>query len=159
MPKSAVYPGSFDPITNGHLDIIERACDVFDEIVVAVSNNSQKRHLFSHSDRFELIRKTLKGNRKVKVDRFNGLLVDYLKRTKNKVILRGLRAGSDLEYEFQMAAMNQHQYKDIETVFFMPSQDYTYLSSSMVRELAAHDGNLKGLVPAPVASALKKKFR
>lgn len=158
MTKVAVYPGSFDPITHGHIDIIKRAANLFDTVVVAISNNTQKKHLFTHAQRENMAAQIFKGHRTIKVDRFDGLLVDYLKKKKIRAIIRGLRAVSDLDYEFQMAAMNRSLLADIETIFFMPSEKYTYLSSSLVREVAAMKGNLKPFVSANVASALKRKY-
>ncbi|MBI4056922.1 MAG: pantetheine-phosphate adenylyltransferase [Elusimicrobia bacterium] len=158
MAKTAVYPGSFDPITKGHLDIIQRACQIFDKLIVAVTNNPQKNHAFTAQERISLIRESLGQNSQVEVDTFSGLLVDYLKSKRAQVLIRGLRAVSDLEYEFQMASMNRHLYSEVETVFLMPGEDYTYLTSSIVREVAALKGDLKKFVPASVEKALKKKF-
>ncbi|MBI4052172.1 MAG: pantetheine-phosphate adenylyltransferase [Elusimicrobia bacterium] len=159
MAKIAVYPGSFDPITYGHLDIIQRACEIFDKLVVVVSDNPQKKSTFTLQERISLIKECLKDNSQVEVGSFSGLLVDHLKSKNVKVVIRGLRAVSDLEYEFQIASMNRSLYKEVETVFLMPGEDYTYLSSSMVKEVAALKGDLKKFVPPAVEKALRQKFR
>ena len=141
--KTAVYPGSFDPITYGHLDIIERGLEVFDEIVIAVARNSEKKSLFSTEERIRHIEEAIGDNPKVTVDTFDGLLVDYVLSKGAKIILRGLRAVSDFEYEFQIAQMNHNLKSEVETVFMMTSVPYGYLSSSIVKEVAS----LKGPVP------------
>jgi len=154
----AVYPGSFDPITYGHLDIIKRGLEVFDELIVAVARNSEKKGLFSIEERLEMIRKTVNGNPRLRVDTFDGLLVDYVAGQKAKVILRGLRAVSDFEYEFQIAQMNHTVQKDVETLFMMTSVPYGYLSSSIVKEVASLHGPIDEFVPPVVRAALEKKF-
>jgi pantetheine-phosphate adenylyltransferase len=154
----AVYPGSFDPITYGHLDIIERGLEVFDEIIIAVARNSEKKSLFSTAERINLIKEALSGNRRVMVDTFDGLLVDYVISRGARVILRGLRAVSDFEYEFQIAQMNHNLKSEIETLFMMTSVPYGYLSSSIVKEVAALQGPVESLVPPVVRKALVEKF-
>jgi pantetheine-phosphate adenylyltransferase len=156
--KIAVYPGSFDPITYGHLDIIERGLKVFDEIIVAVACNSQKNSLFSFDERVALIRDVLKDEPRVTVDTFTGLLIDYVSARQAHVIIRGLRAISDFEYEFQIAQMNSCIGKGVETLFMMTSLQYGYLSSSIVKEVCSLNGNIDGFVPPEVKAALKAKF-
>lgn len=151
----AVYPGSFDPLTNGHLDIIEKASKIFPAVVVAVANNYSKQNTFSVNERLEMIKETIKI-KNVKIDSFSGLLVDYLDRIGSFVVIRGLRALSDFEYEFQMALMNRNLNNKIETIFLMPDHKYTFLSSSMVREIASLGGNFKNFVPAAVYKKMKK---
>lgn len=154
----AVYPGSFDPITYGHLDIIERGLDVFDEIIIAVARNSEKKSLFSTTERINLIEKALGDNPRVTVDTFDGLLVDYVVSRGSRVILRGLRAVSDFEYEFQIAQMNHNLKSEVETLFMMTSVPYGYLSSSIVKEVASLQGPVESLVPPVVRKALVEKF-
>jgi pantetheine-phosphate adenylyltransferase len=156
--KTAVYPGSFDPITFGHLDIINRALKVFDEVVIAVSRNKKKTPLFSVEERVELIRAVMAGNDRVKIDTFDGLLVDYVRERKAQAIIRGLRAISDFEYELQMAQINRSISKDVETVFLMTSVFYSFLSSSIVKEVSSLNGPVDGLVPPVVKKALEAKF-
>ena len=152
--RIAVYPGSFDPVTFGHLDIIDRAAKIFDHVIVSVFTHSAKKSLFSVEERVAMLKTALKGKKTVTVDCFEGLLVDYVKRKKTDVVIRGLRAISDLEYEFQIAATNRTLYPGIETVFFMPRQRYTYLSSSIVRDIAHFKGDVSKLVPPHVAKAI-----
>lgn len=147
MEKIAVYPGSFDPITNGHLDIIKRASLIFDKVYVSILINSSKNSAFSLEERLEMIKQVTAEYDNVVVDSFSGLLVNYLKEKNASVIIRGLRAVSDFEYEFQMALMNHKLSKDIETLFMMTSAKYQYLSSSIVKEVGRHGGCLDGLVP------------
>jgi pantetheine-phosphate adenylyltransferase len=154
----AVYPGSFDPVTNGHLDIIERGLEVFDEIVIAVAQNIDKKELFTTAERITLIRETLAGNPRVRVDTFQGLLVDYVLAQGARVILRGLRAVSDFEYEFQIAQMNHNLRSEVETLFMMTSVPFGYLSSSLVKEVASLGGAVETLVPPPVQKALTAKY-
>jgi pantetheine-phosphate adenylyltransferase len=156
MPR-AIYPGSFDPLTNGHLTLIQRGLEMFDGMVVAVARNPEKTPLFSIEERKQLIREACPDPR-VEVDDFDGLLVDYARRKNVSVILRGLRAISDFEYEFQMANMNRKLAPKIETVFMMTGEDYFYVSAKLVREVASLGGSVKGLVPANVLAKLQIKF-
>jgi pantetheine-phosphate adenylyltransferase len=155
----AIYPGSFDPITYGHLDIIHRGLEVFDQVIVAVARNSEKKGLFSIDERLTMIRDTVGDNPRLTVDTFEGLLVDYVVAKGARVILRGLRAVSDFEYEFQIAQMNHAVKDEVETLFMMTSVPYGYLSSSIVKEVAAHGGEIDSFVPVPVKAALQKKFK
>lgn len=155
----AIYPGSFDPITNGHIDIIERAAAVFDEVIVAVLNNSQKKYLFSLEERTQLIREVTKEYQGIEVGQFSGLLVDYAKQLNADVIVRGLRAVSDFEYEMQISLLNRELAPELETIFFVSTGQYGYLSSSLVREVALHEGELSSFVPKAVELALQEKFR
>ena len=154
----AIYPGSFDPITHGHLDIITRGLEVFEKLIIAVARNSEKEGLFSVDERIEMIEATVGDNSCLQVDTFNGLLVDYAAEKGANVILRGLRAVSDFEYEFQLAQMNHAVQPQVETLFMMTSPSYGYLSSSIVKEVAAHKGKIDAFVPAPVKKALEAKF-
>ncbi|MEJ2471479.1 MAG: pantetheine-phosphate adenylyltransferase [Desulfuromonadales bacterium] len=154
----AVYPGSFDPITYGHLDIIERGLEVFDEIIIAVARNSEKKSLFSTEERIRHIRQTIGDNSRVTIDTFDGLLVEYVVSKGAKVILRGLRAVSDFEYEFQIAQMNHTLKNQVETLFMMTSVPYGYLSSSIVKEVASLQGPVESFVPPVVRQALAEKF-
>ena len=156
--RIAVYPGSFDPITYGHLDIIDRGLEVFDEIVVAVAQNVEKRGLFTTTERIDLIRAATSANPRVRVDTFEGLLVDYVVAQGARVILRGLRAVSDFEYEFQIAQMNHNLRREVETLFMMTSVPYGYLSSSIVKEVASLNGPVETLVPPVVHKALAEKY-
>jgi pantetheine-phosphate adenylyltransferase len=158
MPRVAVYPGSFDPPTRGHLDIIQRASKLFEHVIVAVSNNSSKKHVFSVSERIDMMEEATRGLPNVDVDTFTGLLVDYLKRKKAHVLIRGLRVVSDMDYEFQLAAFNRRLYKDVETIFLMPDDQYTYLAASMVREIARLGAGTEQFVTPYVARKLKAKF-
>ncbi|HOJ04580.1 MAG TPA: pantetheine-phosphate adenylyltransferase [Bacteroidota bacterium] len=156
--KIAVYPGSFDPVTNGHIDVLERALALFDRVIVTVARNSSKTPLFSTDERVELLRLAVEHLPGAEVDTFSGLIVDYA-RSKNAVALvRGLRAVSDFEYEFQMALMNRNLAGDIATVFLMPHERFTYLNSSIVRELARHHTDVSDFVPPVVLTALQEKF-
>lgn len=157
--RIAVYPGSFDPITYGHLDIINRGLRIFDEIIVAVARNSSKNALFTIEERVELINQVLDGNDRAKVDTFDGLLVDYVSSQGAAVIIRGLRAISDFEYEFQIAQMNRGITQHVETLFMMTSVPYSYLSSSIVKEVSSLNGPIEGLVPPAVKRALDAKFK
>ena len=154
----AVYPGSFDPITYGHLDIIERGLEVFDKIIIAVARNSEKKELFTAAERIQHIEVAIGDNPRVTVDTFDGLLVDYVVSKGAKVILRGLRAVSDFEYEFQIAQMNHNLKSEVETLFMMTSVPYGYLSSSIVKEVAGLKGPIESLVPPVVRKALAEKF-
>jgi len=160
MPEmSAMYPGSFDPITNGHVDIIERGLKVFDRIVVAVLENPKKAPLFTTKERVRMIQDIFASKKEVEVRAFDGLLVDFARARGTGVVMRGLRAISDFEYEFQMALMNRNLAPDIETFFMMPNVNYSFLSSNLVREVAALGGSVEGLVPGPVARKLRDKIR
>lgn len=158
--KIAVYPGSFDPITNGHVDLVKRTLGVFDRIIVAIARNPDKDHsLFDLEERLEMIRQVFKGfGRRVAAESFDGLLVNYAKKSGAKVIIRGLRAISDFEYEFQMAMMNRELEPGLETLFMMTGQDHFYISSRLVKEVVSLGGDVSGLVPAIVAKKLKEKF-
>jgi pantetheine-phosphate adenylyltransferase len=155
--KSAVYPGSFDPVTNGHVDIIERGTHLFDKIIVAILVNVEKSPLFTVEERVEIMRDVFKGRPNVEVDTFDGLLVDYIAKRNADVIVRGLRAVSDFESEFQMALMNRRLSPHIETVFMMPAEQYTYISSRLIKEVFSLGGQVHGLVPEIVESRLKEK--
>jgi len=154
----AVYPGSFDPITFGHLDIIERGLEVFDQIIIAVARNSEKKSLFTTEERIRHIKEATGNNPRIIVDTFEGLLVDYVVSRGARVILRGLRAVSDFEYEFQVAQMNHNLKSEVETLFMMTSVPYGYLSSSIVKEVASLQGSVESLVPPVIRKALNDKF-
>jgi pantetheine-phosphate adenylyltransferase len=156
---TAIFPGSFDPITNGHLDIIERGLKVFERVIIAILVNAEKRSLFTTEERVEIIREVFKGSPRVSVDSFSGLLVDYAQRVGATVIVRGLRAISDFEYEFQMALMNRHLAPGVETVFMMPAEHYSYLSSRLVKEVFQLGGGVGSLVPPVVERRLREKYR
>ncbi len=156
-PVTAIYPGSFDPVTNGHLDLIERGTKIFDRLIVGVLRNLEKEPLFTLDERVEMLHEVTQKWPNVEVDIFDGLLVDYARRRKARVILRGIRAISDYEYELQMALMNRKIEPQIETVFMMPAETYSYLSSRLVREIARLGGPIQGLVPAVVEQRLRAK--
>ncbi|MBU5590857.1 pantetheine-phosphate adenylyltransferase [Clostridium sp. MSJ-4] len=155
--KKVVYPGSFDPITNGHLDIIERASKIFDEVIVVVLVNVDKNGLFHIEERVRLIEKVIKPYKNVKVESFDGLLINFMKERDTKVIIKGLRAFSDFEYEFQMALMNNKLDSSIETIFMMTNAQYSYLSSSSVKQVAKFGGCIKGLVPDDIIPDIMRK--
>ncbi|HAV22180.1 MAG: pantetheine-phosphate adenylyltransferase [Ignavibacteria bacterium GWA2_55_11] len=157
--KIAVYPGTFDPITNGHLDILDRAVKLFDKVVISVARNSSKSPLFTDDERLALLQKAVRQHANVEIDSFQGLLVDYARAKKATAIVRGLRVISDFEYEFQMALTNRRLHEEVETVFLMPNEKYTYLSSSIVREIARLGGDVSDFVPKVVLEALKKKLK
>ncbi len=156
--RIAIYPGSFDPITNGHVDIIKRSARMFDEIIVLIAFNPNKSYLFSVEERMEMTREIFKETKEIRVDCYSGLLVDYLKMSGANIILRGMRALSDFEYEFQMALMNRRQTKNIETVFLMSGFKWFYTSSKLIKEVASLGGSVKGLVPDNVYQKLMEKF-
>jgi pantetheine-phosphate adenylyltransferase len=156
--KRAIYPGSFDPITNGHLDVIERASKLFDEVVVAVAHNDEKQPLFSLEERLDLLNKTVGKMRNLRIDQFDGLLVEFAAAQKANAVIRGLRAVSDFEFEFQMALMNRKLESSVETIFLMPKEEYTYLSSRLVKEIARLGGDVSKFVPDVIARALGNKF-
>jgi pantetheine-phosphate adenylyltransferase len=158
MPDIAVYPGSFDPITNGHLDLIQRALKIFDRIIVAVATNAFKKSLFTIEERTEMVRESLAVYPMVTIDTFDGLLVNYAKGQNARAILRGLRAVTDFEYEFQLAMMNRRLEPAIETVFLMTGLRWVFLSSSILKEAAVHGGDIEGMVPENVFHKLKEKF-
>jgi pantetheine-phosphate adenylyltransferase len=156
--RIAVYPGSFDPIHNGHLDLVERCRPMFDEVVLAVLSNEAKKPLFTVDERVETLREMVAGWPECRVESFSGLLVDFMARVGARVVVRGLRAVSDFEYEFQMALMNRRLSPRMETVFMTPREDYSYLSSRLVKEVFALGGDLTGLVPAPVLVRLRDRL-
>jgi pantetheine-phosphate adenylyltransferase len=158
MAQIAIYPGSFDPLTNGHLDVIERAAALFEKVVVAIAHQSDKDSLFTIEEKVKMAREAVKALKNVEVDDFDKLLVDYVKAKQAKVIIRGLRAVSDFEYEFQMALMNRTLAPGIETIFMMPKETYSYLSSRITKQIASLGGNIEPFVPPHVVEALRKKF-
>jgi pantetheine-phosphate adenylyltransferase len=159
MGKIAVYPGTFDPITNGHIDLIQRTLKIFDEVIVAVAPSQRKEPFFTIEERLAFIGEAVADLKGARTEAFNSLLVEYALNRKSIAIIRGLRAVSDFEFELQMALMNRRLGADIETVFMMPSEEYTFLSSTMVKEVASFGGEVKGLVPRVVEKALKEKFK
>ncbi|HUR35203.1 MAG TPA: pantetheine-phosphate adenylyltransferase [Vicinamibacterales bacterium] len=158
MPTLAVYPGSFDPLTNGHVDIITRGARLFDRIIIAILFNAEKRPLFTMEERVDIAREVFRDLPNVEVDTFNGLLVDFVEKRKAQVIVRGLRAVSDFEFEFQMALMNQRLNGKIETIFMMPAEQYTYTSSRLIKEVFRLGGRVHGLVPDMVEERLRSKI-
>ena len=158
MMKMVIYPGSFDPITNGHLSILRRALTMFDSITIAVASNPIKKPLFTLDERIAMIRESIKDDDKVFIDSFSGLLVDYAVNQKTNIILRGMRALSDFEYEFQMSLMNRKLNKNIQTIFMMTDYKWLYTSSTIIKEAASLGGDIKGLVPEIVCQRLKEKF-
>jgi pantetheine-phosphate adenylyltransferase len=156
--RTAIYPGSFDPITNGHLDVVQRAAKLFDRIIVAVATNDSKNPLFTLAERRQLVRQAIAHLPNVEVDSFNGLLVNYVDEQKGGAIIRGLRAVSDFEFEFQLALMNRKLNERVETIFMMPKDTYTFLSSRIVKEIARLGGDVSSFVPLHVQAALAQKF-
>lgn len=156
---TALYPGTFDPITNGHIDIIKRASKLFDKVIVTIAINSNKKQLFSKQERKDMIEKCVKNFKNVSVDTFDGLLVDYAKKKNASALIRGLRAVSDFEYEFQMSLINNKLDSEVTTIFMMPNEKYTYLNSSIVRELSSFKGDVSDFVPKYVQKKLKEKFK
>jgi pantetheine-phosphate adenylyltransferase len=159
QPSIAVYAGTFDPITNGHVDILERSLALFDEVIVAIASNPRKQPLFTLEERIGFIRHATADNPRVRCDAFEGLLVEYCARQRARFIVRGLRALADFEYEFQFAHMNRRLAPGVDTVFFMTDESHHYVSSSLIKEVASLGGDIDGLVPAAVAAALAAKFR
>ncbi len=159
MNRIAIYPGTFDPVTNGHIDLIQRTLKIFDEVIIAVAPRQKKEPLFTTDERLELIRQSIEEFPRARAQAFDSLLVDYAGSKKSIAIVRGLRAISDFEYELQMALMNRRLDANIETVFMMPSEEYTFLTSTMIKEVASFGGSVKGLVPEVVEKALKGKFK
>ncbi len=156
--KTAIYPGSFDPLTNGHVDIIERGLKIFDKVIVSVMINPKKQALFSVEERVAMIRESFKGTENLEVDSFGGLLVDYAKMKNAVAVIRGMRAISDFENEFQMALMNRRLNRDVQTVFLMTGLRWIFTSSSIIKEVAGFGGDISGMAPPPVKYALIKKF-
>jgi len=159
MKRIAVYPGTFDPVTNGHIDLVERSLRIFDIVIVAVAENPKKIPLFSLEERISLFKRVAKKYNNVVIEGFDGLLVDYVKQKKAAGIIRGLRAVSDFEYEMQMALMNRRLDNSIETVFLMPNEEYSFITSTIVKEAASYGGDVSSLVPRVVVEKLNKKFR
>ena len=159
MSRLAVYPGSFDPITNGHVDIVQRALAMFDKVIVAIADNVRKTPVFTIEERKQYIREAVNGDPRVEVDAFSGLLVEYVRKKGAKIVVRGLRALADFEYEFQLAHMNRRLGRDIDTVFLMTSEKDFYVSSSLVKEVAQFGGDITGLVPPAVQHALVERVR
>lgn len=158
MNTIVMYPGTFDPITNGHVDLVKRAANLFEEVIVAIAESSRKQPLFSPKERVDLARQCFLGIKHVEVCSFDCLLINYVKQRKANVILRGLRAVSDFEYEFQLTSMNRRMDPSIETLFLMPAEQYAYISSSMVKEIVELGGDISGFVPKVVEKALKKRY-
>lgn len=158
MKRLAIYPGSFDPVTNGHVDIVERGIQLFDELIIAILINPKKQSLFTVEERIELLKETFKKDSQVHVDAFDGLLVNYAKQKNAQAILRGMRAVSDFEYEFQMAIMNRRMNREIQTVFLMTGFRWIFTSSSIIKEVARFGGDVADLVPPPVNEKLKIKY-
>jgi pantetheine-phosphate adenylyltransferase len=156
--RTVVYPGSFDPLTNGHLDVVQRAAKLFDRVIMAVARNEGKQPLFSLAERVNLVTQAVAHLPNVQADSFDGLLVEYARRQQAQAIIRGLRAVSDFEFEFQLALMNRKLNEEIETIFMMPKDTYTFLSSRIVKEIARHGGDISAFVPAGVQAALRAKL-
>jgi pantetheine-phosphate adenylyltransferase len=159
MKHIAVYPGTFDPVTNGHIDLVERSLRIFDELVIAVAENPKKQPLFSLDDRIDMFKTVTAGFKNITIEGFDGLLVDYVRQKRASAIVRGLRAISDFEYEMQMALMNRRFDHTIETVFLMPNEAYSFITSTIVKEAAGYGGDISTLVPSVVLERLKNKFK
>lgn len=159
MARVAIYPGTFDPVTYGHVDLIERATQIFDKVIVAVAMNSHKKPLFSIEERFQMLKESTKGIKRIEIETFDGLVVDYAKSKGVHVLLRGLRMISDFEYEFQMALTNRRWAENIETVFLMPSEKYSFLSSTLLKEAASLGADISLFVPKSVEKRLKEKMK
>jgi pantetheine-phosphate adenylyltransferase len=159
MKRIAVYPGTFDPVTNGHIDLVERSLRIFDKVIVALAENPKKAPLFSLEERIALFKKAIGKRKNVVIEGFDGLLVDYVKKKGAVGIIRGLRAVSDFEYELQMALMNRRLDNTIETVYLMPSEEYSFITSTIVKEAASYGGDVSSLVPRVVVTKLKKKIK
>ncbi|MFC1823695.1 pantetheine-phosphate adenylyltransferase [Thermodesulfobacteriota bacterium] len=156
--RVTIYPGTFDPITNGHLSIVNRGLKIFDKLIISILNNPNKEPLFSLQERIEMIKEIFKGKSNIEVDSFDGLLVDYVIQKKSNIVLRGLRALSDFEYEFQMALMNRKLNREVQSVFLMTDYKWFYISSTIVKEAASLGGDIRGLVPAIVSRGLREKY-
>jgi len=156
--RTAIYPGSFDPLTNGHLDVIERAAKLFDRVIVSIAINESKNQFFTLAERRELVSRSIEPMKNVEADTFTGLLVDYVEQRSGQAIVRGLRAVSDFEFEFQLALMNRKLNERVETIFMMPKDTYTFLSSRIVKEIARLGGDVSAFVPPSVKEALKRKL-
>jgi len=159
MGKVAIYPGSFDPVTYGHLDVLKRAAAIFGNVIIAVANNTSKSYVFSLKERVALLQEATYGMKGVKVESFDGLVIDYARRKKTNVLIRGMRMTSDFDYEFQIALTNRRLAQDIETVFLMPSGPHSFLSSSLLKEVAVFKGDISSFVPRCVAKALKERLK
>ena len=156
--QTAIYPGFFDPVTNGHLSVVARALKIFDKLIIGILNNPHKEPLFSIDERIHMIRQALRGNANIEIDSFDGLLVDYAIKKNSNVVVRGLRALSDFEYEFQLALMNRKLNRDVQSIFLMTDYKWFYTSSTIIKEAASFGGDISGLVPAVVNRKLKEKF-
>ena len=159
MSKVAIYPGSFDPVTYGHLDVLERAVDIFGTVIIAVANNTSKRYMFTIEERVALLKEATKGMKGVKVESFDGLVIDYALLKKTNVLIRGMRMTSDFDYEFQIALTNRRLAEDIETVFLMPSEQHSFLSSSLLKEVSKFNADISSFVPPCVARRLKERLK
>ena len=159
LPKTAVYPGTFDPVTYGHIDLIKRAAKIFDKVIVAVARNKSKGVLFSAAERVSMLKDAVQGIANVEVDDFDGLVVDYVKKSGSRVMVRGLRMLSDFEYEFQMALTNRKLAAEIETIFMMPREDYSYISSKLIKEAASLGADVSNFIPRKAQIALKDKLK
>ncbi len=159
MGKIAIYPGSFDPVTYGHLDVLNRAVAIFGDVIIAVANNASKQYMFTLQERVTLVKEATAGMRGVTVDSFDGLIIDYARQKKTKVLIRGMRMTSDFEYEFRITLTNRRLAEDIETVFLMPSEKHSFVSSSLLKEIAKYDADISSFVPKCVAKKLKARLK